>query len=195
MQLLILHIAICDIFCYAIGMRPFNGIKPQDIAVLLKLVALGERKWRHVDLATALGLSQGEISFSLNRCRTVGFMDSAKKKVMKAALLEFLVHGLKYVFPAKPGPVSRGLPTAHSAAPLAGKIVAPAEDMYIWPYENGRARGQSIAPLYEKAPQAAEKDKALYELLALVDAIRAGRAREQAMAIRELEARLGKAHK
>lgn len=173
-------------------MRPFNGIKPQDIAVLLKLVALGEKKWRHVDLVAALGLSQTEISFALNRCRTVGFLDSTKKKVMKAALLEFLVHGLKYVFPAKPGPVARGLPTAHSAAPLAKHIIASAEDMYVWPYENGRARGQSIEPLYAKVPLAAEKDKALYELLALVDAVRAGRAREQALAIRELGARLCK---
>lgn len=176
-------------------MRPFNGIKRQDIAVLLKLVALGEKKWRHVDLVAALGLSQTEISFSLNRCRTVGFLDSAKKKVMNAALLEFLVHGLKYVFPARPGPVSRGLPTAHSAAPLSKHIVASDEDMYVWPYEHGRARGQSIKPLYEKAPLAAEKDKELYELLALVDAIRAGRAREQALAVRELETRLGKADK
>ncbi|HOI41939.1 MAG TPA: hypothetical protein PK523_03255 [Elusimicrobiales bacterium] len=176
-------------------MRPFNGIKPQDIAVLLKLVALGDKKWRHVDLVAALSISQAEISFSLNRCLTVGFLDSTKKKVMRAALLEFLVHGLKYVFPARPGPVARGLPTAHSAAPLAGKIVAQADDMYVWPYENGKTRGQSIEPLYRKAPQAAEKDRELYELLALVDAIRAGRAREQALAIKELETRLGKGHK
>lgn len=176
-------------------MRPFNGIKPQDIAVLLKLATLGDKKWRHMDLVAALGLSQTEISFSLNRCRTVGFLDSTKKRVMKSALLEFLVHGLKYVFPARPGPVSRGLPTAHSAAPLAGKIVAQNEDTYVWPYENGKARGQSIAPLYGKAPQAAEKDKALHELLALVDAVRAGRAREQTLAVRELEARLGKSAK
>ncbi|HAH30802.1 MAG TPA: hypothetical protein DCL44_00635 [Elusimicrobia bacterium] len=174
-------------------MRPFNSIKPQDIVILLKLVALGDRKWRHMDLVAALGLSQTEISFSLNRCRTAGFLDSAKKKVMKAALLEFLVHGLKYVFPARPGPISRGIPTAHSAAPLEGRIVASADEIYVWPYDNGRVRGQSIEPLYDKAPLAAEKDKALYELLALVDAVRAGRAREQAMAVRELEARLGKA--
>lgn len=176
-------------------MRNFNGIKPQDIAILLKLVSLGDKKWRHVDLVAALGLSQAEISFALNRCRTVGFLDSTKKKVMKAALLEFLIHGLKYVFPARPGPISRGLPTAHSAAPLAGKIIATDEEMYVWPYEHGRARGQAIEPLYEKAPQAAEKNKALYELLALVDAIRAGRAREQALAVRELETRLGKSAK
>lgn len=174
-------------------MRNFNGIKPQDIVILLKLISLGEKKWRHVDLVAALGLSQAEISFALNRCRTVGFLDSTKKKVMKAALLEFLVHGLKYVFPARPGPLSRGLPTAHSAAPLSKNIVASAEDMYVWPYEHGRARGQSIEPLYQKAPLAAEKDAELYELLALVDAVRAGRAREQALAVKELEARFGKA--
>ena len=176
-------------------MRPFNGIKAQDIAILLKLVALGDKKWRHIDLVAALGLSQTEISFSLNRCRTVGFLDSTKKTVMKTALLEFLVHGLKYVFPARPGPIVRGLPTAHSAAPLAKHIIASSEDMYVWPYEHGRVRGQTIEPLYDKAPLAAEKDKALYELLALVDAVRAGRAREQALAIRELEARLGKSGK
>ena len=67
--------------------------------------------------------------------------------------------------------------------------------MYVWPSDKGRARGQAIEPLYPKAPLAAEKDAELYELLALVDAIRAGRAREQALAGRELETRLGKAGK
>lgn len=172
-------------------MRPFNGIKPQDIVLLLKLVVLGEEKWRHVDLVSSLGLSQAEISFSLNRCRTVGFLDSAKKKVMRGALLEFLLHGLKYVFPARPGPVSRGMPTAHSAAPLAGRIISSESDIYVWPSDTGKARGQAIEPLYRSVPQAAGKDAALYELLALVDAVRAGRAREQAMAAQELERRLG----
>ena len=148
-----------------------------------------------MDLVSSLGLSQTEISFSLNRCRTVGFLDSAKKKVMKAALLEFLVHGLKYVFPARPGPVSRGMPTAHSAAPLAGRIIASADDLYVWPCDTGKSRGQTIAPLYDNVPQAAGKDRILYELLALVDAIRAGRAREQDLAAQELEKRLVKAIK
>ena len=173
-------------------MRAFNGIKPQDIVILLKLVALGEGKWRHMDLVSSLGLSQTEISFALDRCRTVGFLDSAKKKVMRGALLEFLEHGLKYVFPAAPGPISRGMPTAHSAAPLAGAIVSSENDIYVWPSDAGKARGQAITPLYKNVPQAAEKDPALYELLALVDAVRAGRARERDLAARELEKRLGK---
>lgn len=58
--------------------------------------------------------------------------------------------------------------------------------------------GPAVKPLslfYPKAPLAAEKDTELYELLALVDAVRAGRAREQALAVRELETRLEKADK
>lgn len=173
-------------------MRAFNSIKPQDVVILLKLVALGEIKWRHIDLASALGLSQTEISFALERCRTAGLLDSSKKKVMKAALLEFLVHGVKYVFPARPGPVSRGMPTAHSAAPLAGRIISSENDMYVWPSDMGKTRGQAITPFYDGVPSAAGKDQALYEMLALVDAIRAGRAREQAIAVQELERRFGK---
>ncbi len=171
-------------------MRPFNGIKPQDIVILLKLVLLRDKPWRHIDLANALGLSQPEISFALDRCKTAGFIDSAKKKVMRSALLEFLEHGIRYVFPARPGPIFRGVPTAHSAPPLSGTIVASDEDIYVWPWDDGTIRGQEIKPLYFNAPLAAEKDRELYELLALVDAIRAGRAREKIIAIRELEARL-----
>ena len=188
-----MHIAICNIFCYTLYMRPFKGIKPQDIVILLKLAVLGDRHWRHMDLVGGLGLSQTEISFALDRCKTAGFIDSAKKKVLKSALLEFLVHGLKYVFPAKPGAVCRGIPTGHSAPPLSHTIVASDEDRYVWPWDDGKVRGQAIEPLYPNAPLAAKNDSKLYELLALVDAIRAGRAREQAIAVRELTVRLAKA--
>lgn len=174
-------------------MRTFNGIKPQDIVILLKLVAMGDNRWRHIDLANALGLSQTEISFAMDRCRTAGFIDSDKKTVIRPSLLEFLIHGLKYVFPAKPGPVGRGIPTAHSAPPLSRVIVAANEDPYIWPSVAGKVRGQAIEPLHENAPLAAITDNKLYELLALADTIRTGRTREHALAVRELEARLNKA--
>ena len=174
-------------------MRPFNGIKTQDIAILLKLVALGDSPWRHIDIAGALGLSQTKISFALDRCLTAGFIDTDKKTVIKPALAEFLLHGLKYVFPAKPGPICRGIPTAHSAPPLARVIVATNEDHYVWASEGGRVRGQAIEPLCPKAAAAAKADTRFYELLALTDALRSGRHREHALAVRELEARLNKA--
>jgi hypothetical protein len=96
------------------------------------------------------------------------------KTVMKLALMEFLQYGIKYVFPQKPGPVVRGIPTSHSASPLKEKIQS-SED-YVWPYAQGNIRGHSIIPLFVSAPGAALKDN---ELLALVDALRVGRAREK----------------
>jgi hypothetical protein len=45
-------------------------------------------------------------------------------------------------------------------------------------------------PLYQKAPQAALKDHELYQLLALVDALRDWSARKRELAKRELSARL-----
>lgn len=172
-------------------MRTIQGIRPQDILILLKLCLWREKAWRHIDLARDLGLSQTEVSFALSRCQASGFLDEARKRVNRSALLEFLLHGLKYVYPARPGSLSRGMPTAHSAAPLSKKIVSDEHDQFVWPHVDGTVRGQAIEPLYESVPFAAAKDPALHELLALVDALRVGRAREKALAAQELEERFG----
>lgn len=172
-------------------MRTLTGIKPQDILILLKLSEWKDRPhWRSSDLARELELSPFEISVGLGRCRRSGFLDASKRELMRSALLEFILHGLKYVYPVQPGPLCRGIPTAHSAPPLAGKIVSQESDAYVWPDESGDRRGQAIEPLYESAPRAAKKDARLYELLALVDAIRVGHARERALAAEELGKRL-----
>jgi len=166
------------------------GLRPQDIVILLKILAREGSPWRQLDLAYELGLSQSEVTHGLERCMKSGLIEPSKRTPLKSALAELLIHGVKYVFPAQPGPVCRGLPTAHSAKPLAGKIVAGESDQYVWPYSEGETRGQSIQPLYPSVPQAAKKDPKLYELLALIDAIRVGRAREKKLATEELLKRL-----
>lgn len=171
-------------------MKSHNGLRPQDIVILLKIVALGEEFWRYIDLAQYLNLSQSEVSESLNRCQLSGLVSPDKKSVMRASFLEFLIYGLKYVFPVELGPVCLGIPTAHSMTPLNRKIVSKKEEQYVWPAIDGVLKGHSIRPLYEKIPDAARKDKNLHELLALVDAIRVGRAREQKLAISELRKRI-----
>jgi hypothetical protein len=52
---------------------------------------------------------------ALERSEAAGLYYGSERKILKQAVLEFLVHGLRYVFYAQPGPLSRGLPTAHSA--------------------------------------------------------------------------------
>ena len=160
-------------------------MKPQDILVLLKICVMPEGKWTISGLAESIGMSASEVHAAINRLETADLLFSRKPKV--ASVEEFIVHGLKYVYPAVIGRVCRGIPTAHSAPPLSTLVVSDKTDMLVWPCEFGTARGQSLKPLYISVPSAVKNDSKLYELLALVDAIRAGRAREKEIAISELK--------
>jgi hypothetical protein len=109
---------------------------------------------------------------------------------IRANLKEFLIHGVKYAFPVHRGGLVRGIPTAYAAPPLSREIVESSEPPPVWPDPEGTVRGLEFSPLYKNVPAAARRDPRLYELLALVDAIRDGRAREREVAIRELTARI-----
>ena len=61
---------------------------------------------------------------------------------------------------------------------------------YIWPTEIGTIKGQSIEPLYAGAPAAASEDPVLYEMLALINALRVGQARERILAVDALKKRV-----
>lgn len=159
-------------------------MRPQDVVILLKIAAKAGQDWYMKDLSTELGISASEVSESLNRSAQAGLISQNKQQLMKQALLEFLEYGLKYVYPVQPGAVVRGLPTAHSAPPLSNEIVS--DELYVWPWAKGNERGQAIKPLHSSVPQACQKDKQLYQMLALVDALRVGRAREQEIAGKNL---------
>lgn len=165
-------------------------LKSQDIVVLLKVHNLRNSEWTYSKLANSLHMSPSEVHAALKRCVASGLYDSSSRKVRKNSLLEFLIHGLKYVFPGQPGPLSRGMPTAHSADPLKDLLAVDPTDAYVWPSPDGTVRGQTITPLYKSVPEAAKSDSELYQMLSLVDAIRVGRVREQRLASRELEQRL-----
>jgi hypothetical protein len=111
-----------------------------------------------------------------------------------SALEEFLLHGLKYAFPAEHGGVTRGVPTSYAAEPLGSEISPSNELPPVWPWPAGDTRGVGFEPLYKSAPLAALRDPVLYEFLALADALRDGRARERNLAERELVKRLRSVH-
>jgi DNA-binding transcriptional MocR family regulator len=165
-------------------------LKPQDILAILKIHSWDSTNWTYSSLAQSLGMSASEVHAALERSEAAGLYYGSQRKILKQAVFEFLVHGLRYVFYAQPGSLSRGLPTAHSAEPLKSKLVASPSEVYVWPDPQGVVRGQAIAPLYRSVPQAANNDPKLYALLSLIDAIRVGRVREQRLAIGELEKRL-----
>jgi hypothetical protein len=160
-------------------------MRPQDIVVLLKVIALDGKPWQNKDLSWSLHISASEISESLNRSHIAGLIDFEKKKIFRQSLMEFLEHGLHYVFPAIPGPLTNGIPTAHSH-PFMYKYFK-SEENYVWPDFNGNKRGSSIQPLYKELTKSVMEDETLYKLLALSDVIRVGRPRELKVAIQELK--------
>jgi len=162
-------------------------MKPQDILVLAKIIAKGKKPWQGQDLAAELCISKSEISESLNRSRYARLLDFSKQKVNSAAFLEFLAHGIRYVYPAVIKGRQKGFLTAFSAAPLNKRIVS--KTAIIWASENGTAFGESIEPIYPAVVRAIQKDKVLYELMSLIEAIRIGRVREIEFAKNELKVR------
>ena len=167
-------------------------LKPQDIFILLKLVAIAPDTQTYAQLEAGLGLSKSAIHTSLKRSLESKLAVKKDKCIQPnyRNLLEFLIHGICYTFPPKTGVVTRGFPTAHAAPPLVENFIKGSEPQPVWADPEGKDRGTSIQPLYKSVPFAIKQDAVLYELLALVDAIRIGKAREKKLAINELTVRL-----
>lgn len=165
------------------------NLKPQDVVVLLKLIAQGH-SGSCAALADQLYISPSEVHAALKRATEAGLLDPVQRMPIRKALEEFLVHGLKYVYPPKRGSLTRGVLTAYAAPPLSAHFAQSDEPPPVWPDAEGSESGYALYPLYPSAPKAARKDERLYALLSLVDAIRDGRARERALAEKELVARL-----
>lgn len=167
-------------------------LKPQDILVLLKLVAIGQNDWSYNRLAVDLGMSPSEVHAAIKRALAAGLAIAEGNKIVPYIrnLQEFIIHGLRFVFIAERGTMTRGLPTSYAAPPLNHIFWSDGEPPPVWADAEGEVRGLAFSPLYASVPAAAKADPQLYELLALVDAIRGGRARERAVAIQELTQRL-----
>jgi hypothetical protein len=165
-------------------------LKPQDIVVLLKIHACKKHEWTYAELSNGLGMSASEVHAGLKRCIVSGLYSDSSGQLRVQAVLEFLIHGLKYVFPVQPGAIGRGIPTAHCAEPLKSLVSFSPDSCYVWADPSGSVKGQMIEPLYKSVLVAVKNDSSLYKLLCLVDAIRLGRVREQQLAIQLLEQRL-----
>lgn len=175
-------------------------MKSQDIVILLKLASLQEQelhgeiaeslsredRYSARGLETSLGISKSEVNAAINRSIASGLAlkgrNFGRPTLNRRNLCNFIIHGLKFVFPAKPGAITRGISTSFAAPMLEKILMSAGEYIYVWPYANGKEMGQSVKPLFKSVPEAALQDVHLYEYLALVDAIRLGNQREVGLA-------------
>ena len=166
-----------------------QGLLSQDVVVLAKLVSYGGSRPPIAQVAADLALSPSQVHASLKRLARSRLVDADTGRPLLKPVEEFLIHGVKYAFPSQRGETARGMPTAHAAPPLKEQIIA-GDLPPGWPAAEGDVRGVTLEPLYKTAPAAARKDPVLYELLALIDALRDGRMRERQLAQQELSAQL-----
>jgi hypothetical protein len=168
-------------------------LKPQDLLVLLKVAANPPQRWTYAALGEALAMSASEAHASVKRAVASGLAVAPSRGQwwpVRPNLLEFVLHGVRYIWPATIGPVKRGVPTAFGAEPLASELRAAPDQAPVWAHPQGKAKGPTVSPLYRTAPQAALADPALHRMLALLDALRTGRARERSLAAKLMEAEL-----
>ena len=153
-------------------------LKPQDILVVLKVASLAGAPWTYKSLAESLGISAASAHESVARAVAAGLLNGRERRAMRAAVEEFLIHGLRYMLPAERGRLARGITTSVSAPAFHGRLTS--QDVpTVWAYPKGDVRGETLAPIHEAAPEAATKDARLYALLAAADALRSGGARER----------------
>jgi len=146
-------------------------LKPQDIAILLKIL-LQREPWTFAGIAAELYLSASEVHAGLRRASQAGLFQLESKKVNVTGLEEFLIHGIRYVFLVSKGELTRGMPTSIAAPPLVFEHFPEVEVPPVWPHPMGLKRGYAIEPLYKRLPEAAALDSEFYHLIALTDALR-----------------------
>lgn len=167
-------------------------MKPQDIVVLAKLLSYYKKKksWTQASLADELCLSPSQVNYAIKRLLAAKLLapvlgkDNDEKKFVpvRQACEEFLIHGVKYVFPPEFGSQCGGIPTAYAAPPLNEIIISGNDLPPVWPAIGEEAvRGIELKPLYHCVTKSIIKfpDPFFSELLALLDALRSGRARER----------------
>jgi hypothetical protein len=168
-----------------------SSLRPQDVVVLAKLLSYEGKRPSIAQVGVDLALSASEVHAALKRLASSRLIanDVNDGRPLLESVEEFLVHGVKYAFPAQRGEVTRGMLTSYAAPPLNAEI-AGSDLPPVWPSPEGAHRGVSLEPLYKTVPIAAGRDPFLYEILALLDALRDGRAREQRLAEEHLIVRL-----
>ena len=161
-------------------------MKNQDIVVLSVLMKKGAETLPYAGIGKSAKISVSEAFASLKRLREADLVNSAHG-LKRRNVEEFLLHGLRYIFPLKvTGEIANGMPTGF-AAPVSSESFAVCGAVPVWNCRHGNTEGRVCEPIYPTAPDAAAEDPEVYAHLALMDMLRGGRLRERRFAEEKLK--------
>jgi len=150
-------------------------------------------RWTYGEIGREVGLSDSQVYESIRRAADAGLFSRERHGLRVRPLLEFVLYGARYAFPAVRLPATAGWPTASSHPTLAANLRAGGDDSaakWVWPDIDGPAFGTGLLPLHRAALQvAAARSAALAELhaqLAWFDELRVGRRRGRKLAAARL---------
>lgn len=160
-------------------------LKAQDTLLAVKYwsLAQGGERYSLRELADLLGISAGEISKSTQRLLRAQLLVERDDYMhaRKDTLLEWLCFGVRYAYPFESVGYGRGLATSWNCL-LVESEMSPLEPAWVWAMPSGKSEGVLVKPIHPAIPLAASKDENLYQMFALVEAIRGGKPRELSIA-------------
>ena len=161
-------------------------MKNQDIVVLAVLMKGSTKQLSYQAISKAAKVSVSEAYASVKRLQECDLLNS-DRNIRKRNAEEFLLHGLRYMFPIKStGELVYGMPTSY-AAPVSANAFAVSGNVPVWRSPKGKVLGRCCEPIYPTAPDAAAEDPALYDRLAVIDMLRGGRLRERKFAEQKIK--------
>src|SRR5271168_1699601 len=95
-------------------------LRPSDVGVALGLVDAPNASFQQ--LHEMLGISASNAFDAVRRLRSAGLVRQDERVAVRPTLFEFLVHGVRYAFPASVGAPAKGVPTSHAGPALAAKF-------------------------------------------------------------------------
>lgn len=144
-----------------------------DLLILLKLVVWPSTKWSYQQLGESVYMVASQAHKAISNSGVAGLYDNNRNRINFSALEEFLIHGVKYVFPAEIGGNVQGIATAYDALPLKGQLMQSSEP-YLWEYAGGKLSGISLKPIHPLVPKCSLDDIKFYEIFSLLDVLRLG---------------------
>ena len=143
------------------------GATAEELDPNVRIISLSRYTARSLKMQA--GISKTQINRSLKHCMDIGpARNDRKLNVPRAntnALMEFIVYGLKYVFPTRPGELTRGIATSFAAPVLANQLLSAGEHLLVWSYARGKTMGMKGEPLFKSAPDAAACHARRYSLI------------------------------
>lgn len=136
--------------------REFTIVMKGQDVLVLLKLACRKGQWAYAELAGEPGLSASEVHAAVKQSEEAGLYNPRTRQQVR------------------------------DAPPLDKKMRFEPREAPVMPLEGGAARGPAAPPLYPCAPRAAAADERLYQMLALVDALRTGKARERGLAAEAL---------